>query len=76
MALSAASNDGSSHNVSVYSDISAEWVSGDDSLTVNWSTTTGDLIFHQVQLETQAEYSEISDRIQRWFCLLPVVLHY
>ncbi|KZT74313.1 DUF1793-domain-containing protein [Daedalea quercina L-15889] len=65
MALSAASNDGSSHTVSVYSDISAEWVSGDDSLTVDWSTTTGDLIFHQVQLAAQAEYSEIDDRIQQ-----------
>lgn len=72
--MSAKSNDGGSHTVSVYSDISAEWVTGNNGLTVNWSTTTGDLIFHQVQLEAQAEYSEISDRIQRersfWFAHL------
>ena len=65
MAVSAASNDGASHTVSVYSDISAEWVSGDDSLTVDWSTTTGDLVFHQVQLEQEADFTEISDHIQR-----------
>ncbi|EPS94710.1 hypothetical protein FOMPIDRAFT_1054860 [Fomitopsis schrenkii] len=65
MAVSAASNDGDSHIVSVYSDISAEWVSGDDSLTVNWSTTGGDLVFHQVQLAQQADFTEISDHIQQ-----------
>ena len=65
MAVSAASNDGASHTVSVYSDISAEWVSGDDSLTVDWSTTTGDLVFHQVQLEEESDFTEISDHIQR-----------
>ncbi|KAH9844227.1 DUF1793-domain-containing protein [Rhodofomes roseus] len=65
LALSAASNDGSSHSVSVYSDISAEWVTGDDSLTANWSTTTGDTIFHQVQLEDQTEFGEINDHTQQ-----------
>ncbi|KAI0736382.1 hypothetical protein C8Q72DRAFT_909206 [Fomitopsis betulina] len=65
LAVSAASNDGDSHAVSIYSDISAEWVSGDDSLTVDWSTTTGDLVFHKVQLEQQAVFTEISDHIQQ-----------
>jgi hypothetical protein len=65
MALSAAANDGGSHSVQVYSDISAEWVSGDDSLTVNWTTTTGDILTHQVQLEDQPLFTEISDHIQR-----------
>ena len=65
LAVSAKSNDGSSHTVSVYSDISAEWVTGNNDLTANWSTTTGDLIFHQVQLEEQTEFGEISDHIQR-----------
>ena len=74
LAVSASSNDGGSHTVSVYSDISAEWVTGNDALTVNWSTTTGDLIFHQVQLEQQAEFSEISDRIQReWSSILILI---
>ena len=57
--------DGNAHSVQVYADISAEWVSGDDSLTANWTTTTGSLLTHQVQLESQIDFSEISDHIQR-----------
>ncbi|THG97612.1 hypothetical protein EW026_g4419 [Hermanssonia centrifuga] len=63
--LSAAPNDGKSHSVQIYSDISAEWVSGDDSLTVNWTTTTGSVVTHQVQLEQQTLFGEVSDRIQQ-----------
>ncbi|KAG0709752.1 hypothetical protein DFH29DRAFT_978606 [Suillus ampliporus] len=65
LALSAVSNDGGSHTVSVYTDISAEWVSGDDSLTVNWTTTTGNILTHQVMLENQELYTEYSDHIQQ-----------
>ncbi|KAJ8587203.1 DUF1793-domain-containing protein [Rhizopogon salebrosus TDB-379] len=65
LALSAVSNDGGSHTVSVYTDISAEWVSGDDSLTVNWTTTTGDILTHQVMLENQELYVEYNDHIQQ-----------
>ncbi|EMD40792.1 hypothetical protein CERSUDRAFT_103175 [Gelatoporia subvermispora B] len=65
LALSAASNDGQPHAVQVYTDISAEWVSGDDSLTVNWTTTVGDTITHQVQLEDQTVFGEVNDRIQQ-----------
>ncbi|KAG2056314.1 DUF1793-domain-containing protein [Suillus hirtellus] len=64
LALSAVSNDGGSHIVSVYTDISAEWVSGDDSLTVNWTTTTGKILTHQVMLENQELYTEHNDHIQ------------
>ncbi|KAJ7682671.1 DUF1793-domain-containing protein [Mycena polygramma] len=62
MALSAASTDGSSHSVQVYSDISAEWVVGDNSLPVNWTTTTGDSLTHQVQLQNQTVFAEATDR--------------
>ena len=66
LALSVASNDGSSHSVQVYTDISAEWVSGDNSLVANWTTTTtGGILTHQVQLESQSIYGEVSDHIQR-----------
>ncbi|KZT12529.1 DUF1793-domain-containing protein [Laetiporus sulphureus 93-53] len=65
LALSVAPNDGASHSVQVYTDISAEWVSGDDSLTVNWTTTVDVLITHQVQLEQQTVFGEYSDRIQQ-----------
>lgn len=64
MSISAISTDGNSHDFAVYSDISAEWVTGDNSLTVNWTTTTGDVITHQVQLESQSTYGEVSDHIQ------------
>jgi hypothetical protein len=43
MAVSAASNDGNSHHVQVYSDISGEWVTGDDDWLIKWSTTTGNV---------------------------------
>ncbi|KAG1815522.1 uncharacterized protein BJ212DRAFT_1481299 [Suillus subaureus] len=65
LALSAVSNDGGLHTVSVYTDISAEWVSGDDSLTVNWTTSTGNILTHRVMLENQELYTEYSDLIQQ-----------
>ncbi|KAJ7044481.1 DUF1793-domain-containing protein [Mycena alexandri] len=65
MAVSAAATDGRSHSVQVYSDISAEWVSGDNTLTVNWtSTTTGSILTHQVQLENPSVFAEINDHTQ------------
>ncbi|KAI0052985.1 DUF1793-domain-containing protein [Auriscalpium vulgare] len=65
LALSAAANDGKAHSVQVYTDISAEWVSGDNSLAVNWTTTTGSVLTHQVQLQQQNLYAEASDHIQQ-----------
>ncbi|KAJ6515750.1 hypothetical protein C8R45DRAFT_217798 [Mycena sanguinolenta] len=65
MGVSAAATDGKSHSVQVYSDISAEWTSGDNSLTVNWnSTTSGSILTHQVQLETQTVFGEVNDHTQ------------
>ncbi|ESK94383.1 glutaminase, partial [Moniliophthora roreri MCA 2997] len=65
MTVSAASTDGASHSVQVYSDISAEWVSGDNSLTANWSTTTsGSIVTHQVQLTSPRAFAETNDHTQ------------
>ncbi|KAI0638108.1 DUF1793-domain-containing protein [Trametes polyzona] len=64
-AVSAASTDGRAHSVQVYTDISAEWVTGDNSLTANWTTTTGNVLTHQVQLASQSQFSEIGDHIQQ-----------
>ena len=64
-AVSAASNDGNAHSVQLYTDISAEWVTGDNSLTANWSTTTGSVLTHQVQLASQTQFGEVGDHIQR-----------
>ncbi|KAH9482400.1 Glutaminase A [Psilocybe cubensis] len=64
MAVSAVSTDGASHSVQVYSDISAEWVSGDNSMIANWTTSTGSIITHQVQLQTQNVFTEVNDHTQ------------
>lgn len=64
LALTAAANDGSNHSVSVYSDISGEWLSGNTSLTMNWTTTTGDTLVHQAQLQDPSPFAEIDDRTQ------------
>ncbi|KAF8485559.1 DUF1793-domain-containing protein [Gautieria morchelliformis] len=65
LALAVESTDGKSHSVQVYTDISAEWVSGDNSLAVNWTTATeGDIITHQVQLENQQVFTEVADHTQ------------
>ena len=66
--LSVASTDGDAHDVKLYTDISAEWVSGDNNLAVNWTTTVSDnIIIHQSQLLEQWPFSEINDHIQREF---------
>ncbi|KAJ7068393.1 DUF1793-domain-containing protein [Mycena amicta] len=64
MAISAASTDGKAHSVQVYSDISAEWVSGDLSQLVNWNTTVGDTLVHQIQLQNPVVFGEANDRVQ------------
>ncbi|KAL0573009.1 hypothetical protein V5O48_008955 [Marasmius crinis-equi] len=64
LSLTAKSTDGTSHSVQVYSDASAEWVSADSTLAVNWTTTTEGLIAHQVQLQKPENYAEINDQIQ------------
>nr|GAT54330.1 predicted protein [Mycena chlorophos] len=61
LSVSAASNDGGSHSVSVYVDISGEWLSGSNIWTATWQTTQGAINTHQVQLKSQAEFEEISD---------------
>ncbi|KAG9081933.1 hypothetical protein FS749_007281 [Ceratobasidium sp. UAMH 11750] len=68
MALTAKSTDGAAHSIQYYTDISAEWVSGDNSLTATWSTNTssanGGAVVHQVQLQTQGQYKEANDHTQ------------
>ena len=64
LALTAAANDGSTHSVAVYSDISGEWLSGNTSLAMNWTTTTGDTLVHQAQLQDPSPFAEIDDRTQ------------
>ncbi|KAF7332012.1 MPN domain-containing protein [Mycena kentingensis (nom. inval.)] len=64
MAISAASTDGKAHNVQIYSDISAEWVSGDTKQLVTWNTTVGSTIHHEIALQKPVVFGEVNDRIQ------------
>ncbi|KAJ7761626.1 hypothetical protein DFH07DRAFT_815613 [Mycena maculata] len=64
MDVSVASTDGASHSVEVYSDISAEWLSGSDNWNVQWATTTTDILSHAIQLTSPAVYEEIDDQTQ------------
>lgn len=65
LSINASSTDGSNHDVQIYTDISAEWISGDDNLVANWTTSVGNIITHQVQLAEQTVFKEVSDHIQR-----------
>ncbi|KZT10711.1 uncharacterized protein LAESUDRAFT_643898 [Laetiporus sulphureus 93-53] len=65
LVLEAQSNDGEVHEVQVYSDISAEWASGDRSAQVNWTTTlTSQVVYHAVELQTPYPFDEYEDSDQ------------
>lgn len=61
--LEASSSDGQSHNVSVYSDISGEWNSGDRSQQINWKTnTSAESVYHSANLVQQMPFQETSEQ--------------
>ncbi|TFY76685.1 hypothetical protein EWM64_g7329 [Hericium alpestre] len=61
----AVSTNGAEHSVQVYSDISAEWSSGNRSEVVQWSTVAGsNSIFHQVFLSEQTTFKEIDQQAE------------
>ncbi|KAH7306043.1 DUF1793-domain-containing protein, partial [Rhizoctonia solani] len=60
LSVSAVSNDGASHTVSYH----AEFVTGDNSLTVKWSTTTENIIVHQMSLQEPITYTGSRQRAQ------------
>jgi hypothetical protein len=67
--VSAQSIDGSSHDVSVFLDISGEWLSGDASQQFTWAPATvpysgGTLQVWTMQLATQQVLTEVNDRAQ------------
>ncbi|KAI0290746.1 hypothetical protein B0F90DRAFT_1652294 [Multifurca ochricompacta] len=60
LAFTAKSLDGAAHAVQVYSDVSGEWNSGDTKQVILWSaTSTADIIYHTVRLQTPAVFNEI-----------------
>ncbi|KAI0958924.1 hypothetical protein AcV7_004605 [Taiwanofungus camphoratus] len=66
LALEATSNDGKAHDVQVYSDISAEWMSGNRSALVNWTTiaTDSSALYHKIQLQSPEPFTEILDQAE------------
>ncbi|RAH45891.1 glutaminase GtaA [Aspergillus brunneoviolaceus CBS 621.78] len=56
--------DGTSHDVQIYADISAEWTSGDRTATATWDygTTSNNVAYHKVSRQTQLAFSETSDQ--------------
>ncbi|TVY85335.1 Glutaminase A [Lachnellula suecica] len=56
--------DGHSHDVQLYTDISAEWVAGDHSSVAQWDygTTSDGISYHKVYRQTQLLFSETNDQ--------------
>ncbi|KII95062.1 hypothetical protein PLICRDRAFT_48031 [Plicaturopsis crispa FD-325 SS-3] len=63
LSVSAASTDGGSHSVQIYTDVTAEWVATDPTIVASWNTTTGSILTHQVQVQNQTKYAETKDQI-------------
>ncbi|KAE9404337.1 DUF1793-domain-containing protein, partial [Gymnopus androsaceus JB14] len=62
LSLEATSIDRQSHDVQVYSDISAEWISGNRANNATWKTTqTSTSVFHQAQLQSPQPMVEINN---------------
>ncbi|KAJ9205056.1 hypothetical protein DTO164E3_1679 [Paecilomyces variotii] len=55
--------DGKVHDVQLYSDITAEWISGDRSNIAQWDYgQAGDVAYHRVYRQTQQLFSEVDDQ--------------
>ncbi|EUC29373.1 hypothetical protein COCCADRAFT_106682 [Bipolaris zeicola 26-R-13] len=63
--------DGSEHSVQIYTDISAEWTSGDIGAIAQWDfgTTSDDIHYHKVWKQNQQTFSEVNDRAEwgNWY---------
>ncbi|KAG9006475.1 hypothetical protein FRB93_008603 [Tulasnella sp. JGI-2019a] len=66
LALSAISNDGKSHAVQLYTDITCEWCSGDSGQVANWtSTTTNGVMIQEAGVVNQQPFTEVNDMVQQ-----------
>ncbi|KAG8747805.1 hypothetical protein FRC10_011250 [Ceratobasidium sp. 414] len=65
ISVSAVANDGRSHTVAVYMDVSGEWITGDNNQPAQWSTVTDDsVVLHKMFLQSPSTYVESSQRAQ------------
>ncbi|KAL6709069.1 hypothetical protein ACN47E_001885 [Coniothyrium glycines] len=71
MSVEVSSLDGSEHKVQIYTDISAEWVSGDVAAEAEWTfgTAVNDVYYHKVSKKDQNVFNEFRDRAQwgNWY---------
>ncbi|KAL2868411.1 glutaminase GtaA [Aspergillus lucknowensis] len=69
--VSVSSLDGQSHEVQVYADISAEWVSGDRTAIAQWDygVTSNGVAYHKVHRQTPLIFSEHRDQAEwgEWY---------
>ncbi|KAE8334213.1 hypothetical protein BDV24DRAFT_156993 [Aspergillus arachidicola] len=63
--------DGNHHDIQVYSDISAEWVSGDRNATAQWDygVTDAGVAYHKIYRQTQHPLSEFNEQAEwgEWY---------
>ncbi|KAL7281476.1 hypothetical protein ACG7TL_004791 [Trametes sanguinea] len=65
VSLEAVAIDGQSHEVQLYSDISADWLSGDRSSLVRWGQhATNSSIYHEISLQSPQPFAEIKGQAQ------------
>ncbi|KAG8813750.1 hypothetical protein FRC19_002201, partial [Serendipita sp. 401] len=65
VSVTATSNDGATHRVQIYSDLSGEWLSADSGKSMTWSTTKSDkLILHTFSLAEQSQFQATDNRVQ------------
>ncbi|KAI4960699.1 hypothetical protein J4E86_002324 [Alternaria arbusti] len=71
MDVEVSSLDGSQHDVQIYTDISAEWTSGDVAAVAEWSygTTSDGIGYHKIWKQGQQSLSEVNDRAEwgNWY---------
>lgn len=67
MTVEVESTDGNTHDVSIYTDVSAEWASGDRDQVAEWSQgvargASSDVTYHKFWRQLQQEFSEDGDQ--------------
>ncbi|QRV79596.1 glutaminase GtaA [Ceratobasidium sp. AG-Ba] len=74
ISISAASNDGRTHTVTVYMDVSGEWVTGDNSQTAQWSTVTdNNVVLHKMFLQNPSPTWSLVNVLNGGPSILPAI---
>lgn len=63
LSVEVAANDGSPHQVQLYTDVSGEWLAQSDQ-DFEWQTTTNGTINHSYWLQNQTQFTEVGGRLR------------